>query len=123
MGYPCDLCKNTAASPNNLKRHKESKPEGVTFPCDKCDYAPTKVNSLKQHKDITIRVFQNDKKICELYFPIPRCILRHPIISFFCQTPISAICNFWILPEIRNFSLKLRFFIFFFRFTLYVHET
>ena len=35
------------------------------------------------------------KKNCGLCFPVLIGILRLPIISFFCQTPISAICNFW----------------------------
>ena len=36
---------------SSLKRHKESKHEGIRYPCDQCGYAATTVSNLKQHKE------------------------------------------------------------------------
>ena len=41
---------NVATTAQGLKRHKESKHEGITYPCDQCDLVATQAGSLKLHK-------------------------------------------------------------------------
>ena len=38
-----------ATQAGNLKRHVESKHEGVRYPCMKCDYVTTRKNYLEAH--------------------------------------------------------------------------
>ena len=47
--YPCDKCDYAATTAKNLKRHIESKHDGVRYPCDKCEYAATWKGNLKKH--------------------------------------------------------------------------
>ena len=46
----CDRCGYLAASPIDLKSHKESKHEGIRYPCDECDYIAKLPSYLSKHK-------------------------------------------------------------------------
>ena len=48
--YPCNMCEYSATRISFLKRHKETKHEGVRYTCDLCDYAATRKDKLKVHK-------------------------------------------------------------------------
>ena len=50
MRYPCDQCEYAATEIGSLKKHKESKHEGIRYPCDQCDYSATHISNLKKHK-------------------------------------------------------------------------
>ena len=47
MRYPFDKCEYSVTEAGSLKRHIESKHEGVRYPCDKCEYAATTTSILK----------------------------------------------------------------------------
>jgi len=47
--YPCSHCDYVATQASNLKKHVESKHEGVRYPCSHCDYVSTTVQNLKSH--------------------------------------------------------------------------
>ena len=47
----CNECDFKSTQKSNLKLHKRSKHEGVTYPCDECDYKATQPGNLKQHKE------------------------------------------------------------------------
>ena len=47
--YQCDECEYAATKVSNLKRHKESKHEGIRYTCDQCEYVTTGSSHLKQH--------------------------------------------------------------------------
>ena len=49
--FSCDKCPYSAISKTTLKRHVESKHEGVRYPCDQCEYSSVKSWSLKKHKE------------------------------------------------------------------------
>ena len=49
MRYPCDKCEYAATTVSDLRRHVESKHEGVRYPCNKCEYAATQAGGLKRH--------------------------------------------------------------------------
>ena len=48
--YSCDYCAYKATTKGNLKIHVESKHQGVCYSCDHCDYKATQKRSLKKHK-------------------------------------------------------------------------
>ena len=50
MRYSCDKCGYAATSLFSLKRHSQSKHEGVRYPCDQCEFASTDSSYLKKHK-------------------------------------------------------------------------
>jgi len=47
--YPCSQCQHVATTANNLKKHVESKHEGVRYPCSHCEHAATNAYNLKKH--------------------------------------------------------------------------
>ena len=47
--HDCHLCDFQASWPKDLKRHIESKHEGVKYACDKCEYQATRQDHLKKH--------------------------------------------------------------------------
>ena len=49
--YPCPECNYVAQTAWKLKIHKESKHEGIRYPCPECDYAATTATNLKIHKE------------------------------------------------------------------------
>ena len=49
MRYPCVKCEHAATTASDLKKHIESKHEGVRYLCDKCEYAATTESSVKRH--------------------------------------------------------------------------
>ena len=63
--YLCDQCEYAATKASQLKRHKESKHEGIRYPCDQCEYAATRVSSLKQHKESKHEGFRYQCDQCE----------------------------------------------------------
>ena len=48
--YACNQCEYSSHKSSNLKQHKKSKHDGVSYPCDQCEYAATAVPNLKRHK-------------------------------------------------------------------------
>ena len=55
--YPCDNCEYAAIHTQDLKRHTESKHEGIRYPCDQCKYATTRPSHIKRHKESKHKVF------------------------------------------------------------------
>ena len=49
--FPCRECNYVAKRANTLKRHKESKHEGIRYPCLECYYAATTAGDLKKHME------------------------------------------------------------------------
>ena len=49
MRYPCSECEYAGTTTGDLKRHIETKYEGVRYPCDKCEFAGTTGSHLKRH--------------------------------------------------------------------------
>ena len=49
----CDQCDYAALTLGDLKRHKESKHEGIRYPCDQCDYVTNNVGARRS----SMRVF------------------------------------------------------------------
>ena len=49
MRYPCPNCDFAATKASHLKKHVESKHEGVRYPCPECKYAATQKGDLKRH--------------------------------------------------------------------------
>jgi len=49
MRYPCSKCEYAATTSSDLRRHTESKHEGIRYSCDKCEYSATTTSNLKRH--------------------------------------------------------------------------
>ena len=47
--FPCDMCDFIALTVFTLKRHKNSKHEGIRYPCTFCSYNATRSDCLKRH--------------------------------------------------------------------------
>ena len=48
--HACDQCIYASTEPSKLKRHKQSKHEGVRYPCDQCEYIVHYKSNLSSHK-------------------------------------------------------------------------
>ena len=49
--YQCEQCDVSTTTKGDLSRHRRSKHEGIKYPCDQCAYSATTSSDLKQHKD------------------------------------------------------------------------
>ena len=49
MRYPCSQCEYIATQASALKRHIESKHEGVRYACSQCEHVATTASALKIH--------------------------------------------------------------------------
>ena len=47
--YLCFQCEHAATTARHLKRHIESKHEGVRYPCPECEYVAPSAQGLKRH--------------------------------------------------------------------------
>ena len=64
MRYPCDRCEYAATRAADLKKHKESKHEGIRYTCDQCDYAASNAGNLKRLKFASIEdIYVNSIKL------------------------------------------------------------
>ena len=50
MKYDCNQCDYKATTQGNLRKHKQSKHEGVKYYCNQCDYKATQQRRLRSHK-------------------------------------------------------------------------
>ena len=50
--YLCSQCEYIASKASHLKKHVESKHEGVRYPCLLCEYVATLESVLKRHVKI-----------------------------------------------------------------------
>ena len=67
--YPCDLCEFSATRPSDLKTHKDSKHEGIRYPCDHCGYAATRVSDLKRHVKVRHSGIKSKRQYVDRYRP------------------------------------------------------
>ena len=49
--YFCEQCNYVSSEKGNLKKHILNKHEGIRYYCDLCDYSATRSNILKKHVD------------------------------------------------------------------------
>ena len=49
--YPCTECEWEGATSDGLKKHTESKHEGIVYPCDECSFSSIRAFHLKHHKE------------------------------------------------------------------------
>jgi len=61
--YPCDLCEYVASRPDALKRHKKGKHEEKKFPCSQCQFRAHSAVKLSQHK---LQVHVGVRLLCNL---------------------------------------------------------
>ena len=61
--YQCQQCDYENSRSDNLRRHVETKHEGVRYPCDQCDYKATREDKLKRHKE---NRHENVRYLCNL---------------------------------------------------------
>ena len=50
--YKCQQCDYENSNSGNVRKHMDSKHEGIRYPCDQCDYKATQGRHLKRHKEI-----------------------------------------------------------------------
>ena len=63
LRFPCDLCDFFATRKSTLKTHIKSIHEGVKYPCEICAYAATQKSALKRH----MNTVHNPNKLATRY--------------------------------------------------------
>jgi len=74
--YPCGQCDYQPGTKTLLRRHQQSKHQGVKFPCDRCDRKFSSPDGLRVH------IYQHEGKTfpcnsCEAVFPSPPQLSTH----------------------------------------------
>ena len=75
--HPCNQCDYTATTKHTLKRHRESKHEGITYSCDKC----LRTFALKDNLRVHTKRFHEGKRYpcntCDSILKCPSSLSRH----------------------------------------------
>jgi len=75
--YPCNQCDYTATTKPSLRRHRDSKHEGITYSCDKCERTFAVKDNLRIHAK---RVHEGKRypcNACDSILKCPSSLSRH----------------------------------------------
>jgi len=75
--FACDECDASYPRRSDLKRHKETKHEGVRYECDRCDYKATQIVHLKTHQESTHERVRYECNRCDYTASYKSSLRRH----------------------------------------------